>query len=153
MVSLISIVTHPGNIGGGCILFSYIVELKSTFESVDTTVRNMMDIISNQWGIQSSNKIFSLNLVLRELLNNAVEHGNRMVEEKKVVCKIVYCSKEVCIEVTDEGEGFSPSELKKYDTNDYADIFRERGRGLLIMRGMGFDVSVNKNHVTAKMNI
>lgn len=55
---------------------------------------------------------FAVNFALRELLINAIEHGNRNIKEKKVTCIVNYTKSYIIIEVIDEGKGFDLHALK-----------------------------------------
>ena len=82
----------------------------------------------------------AVGLALREALNNAVLHGNRLDP-----CKLVqiYCrcelGKGVSIVVKDRGRGFDPSEIP--DRSVIGNLDAERGRGILLMRWLMDEVS------------
>ena len=50
---------------------------------------------------------FACDLVLRELLNNAVLHGNRNNPELAVECLVLITDRALVLEVADQGEGFA----------------------------------------------
>jgi len=53
-----------------------------------------------------------VNLVLRELLGNAIEHGNRNDPRRGVVCRVTRLSPHsVELSVTDEGLGFTADDV------------------------------------------
>ncbi len=53
-----------------------------------------------------------VNLVLRELIGNAIEHGNRNDPRRGVVCRVTRLSPQsVELSVTDEGQGFTADDV------------------------------------------
>lgn len=53
-----------------------------------------------------------VNLVLRELIGNAIEHGNRNDPRRGVVCRVTRISPQsVELSVTDEGQGFTAEDV------------------------------------------
>jgi serine/threonine-protein kinase RsbW len=82
----------------------------------------------------------AVELALREDLNNAVVHGNRLDPGKLVQ---VYCrcelGKELSLVVRDEGIGFDPSGIA--DPLALENLQAEHGRGILLMRSQMDQVS------------
>jgi serine/threonine-protein kinase RsbW len=71
-------------------------------------------------------------IVLTELVNNAILHGNKNQQEKKVTLKAAYFDDRIEISVKDEGDGFDPSLLK--DPRDPENIWKDNGRGIFLVR-------------------
>ena len=67
-----------------------------------------------------------------ELVNNALEHGNKNNEEKNVTLAYFCDDYKVKIAVQDEGAGFNPDELS--DPRDDSKKELERGRGIFIVK-------------------
>jgi putative Holliday junction resolvase len=63
---------------------------------------------------------------------NAVVHGNRCQRSKKVRVLFEKTRSEIVVSVMDEGEGFNPDQVP--DPTDDANIMKESGRGIFIMR-------------------
>jgi serine/threonine-protein kinase RsbW len=82
----------------------------------------------------------SVEVALREALNNAVLHGNRLDPSKLVR---VYCrcelGKELSVVIKDQGSGFDPSAIP--DPSGVANLLAEHGRGILLMRSQMDEVS------------
>jgi serine/threonine-protein kinase RsbW len=82
----------------------------------------------------------SVELALREALNNAVLHGNRLDPSKLVR---VYCryelSKGLSVLIKDQGSGFDPSATP--DPSALGSLQAEHGRGILLMRSQMDEVS------------
>jgi anti-sigma regulatory factor (Ser/Thr protein kinase) len=73
-------------------------------------------------------------IVLTELVNNAIVHGNKNQSEKKVTIAVVYYTDRVEISVKDEGKGFDPARLR--DPRDPENIWRENGRGIFLVKNL-----------------
>ncbi|MBF0205057.1 MAG: ATP-binding protein [Desulfamplus sp.] len=77
--------------------------------------------------------IFSIQLVMREGLTNAVRHGNRLNVLKKVRCSVQVNPEQVLhIEIEDEGKGFNWAKEQNKDISEMDDSL-DHGRGLVIM--------------------
>lgn len=94
-------------------------------------VRNFLEKFYSDYGItiNSFNKVF---LGLREAVNNAIIHGNRLNADKKVFIKIQLFNNQIWIEVEDEGEGFCPDVLPDPTSPDRIKL--ENGRGIFLMK-------------------
>jgi serine/threonine-protein kinase RsbW len=135
---------------GNVFMPGYTVKINSTYEEVDNAVDEIIDFLQNNCNLKDEHLVFTINFTLRELLINAVEHGNKMVKEKEVLCVVSYTDNGISIDVYDEGNGFKlesrMSEIAKED------ILRLRGRGIYIITKMGFVLNVETGHVKANMN-
>lgn len=82
----------------------------------------------------------SVELALREALNNAVLHGNRLDPSKlvRVYCRCEW-SKGLSVLIKDQGSGFDPSATP--DPSAVGSLQAEHGRGLLLMRSQMDEVS------------
>lgn len=66
-----------------------------------------------------------VNLVLRELIGNAIEHGNRNDPRRGVVCRVTRISPQsVELSVTDEGQGFTAEDVDLQILDSPADSSR-----------------------------
>ncbi len=84
---------------------------------------------------------FEFRLVLREALNNAVIHGNRRNEALRVALTIQCGKKNIKITVMDQGPGFDwRQRLERTTVNPD----QTGGRGLILLRSSGYDISYNK---------
>ncbi|MZP29962.1 hypothetical protein GTO91_09625 [Heliobacterium undosum] len=127
--------------------FSFTTE--STFEAVDQSIKAVMTDIREKGPGISGKQVFAVDFALRELLNNAVEHGNKMDPAKQVRCHLFLDEKSVSLDVWDEGKGFCLE--KAVDDDVLQDLMRERNRGLEIIGLMGFSITVTGNHVAAQL--
>jgi serine phosphatase RsbU (regulator of sigma subunit)/anti-sigma regulatory factor (Ser/Thr protein kinase)/DNA-binding NarL/FixJ family response regulator len=69
-----------------------------------------------------------------ELITNALEHGNGSDPEKRIRISWTEDGLQLTIRVADEGSGFSPSALPDPTSTEH--MFRERGRGIYMIRRM-----------------
>jgi len=90
--------------------------------------------------------IFSVCLVMREALLNAVKHGNRLDPNKSVKYTLRYADDILTIEVEDQGAGFDWQSLQYNRPSEKA----EHGRGIFIMRRYfsGLQYHGNGNRLT-----
>jgi anti-anti-sigma factor len=89
-------------------------------------------------GIQNFSEI---NLVMRELLLNAIEHGNQNDPGRKVTCQVSKFLEDVIkITVSDEGQGFN---YQKLNMTPPADATQTRHRGYAIVRAFSKKIEFN----------
>ena len=92
----------------------------------------------------------AVELALREALNNAVVHGNRLDPAKLVQ---VYCrcelGKELSLVVRDQGIGFDPNGIS--DPLALENLQAEHGRGILLMRSQMDEVSFERGGTEVHM--
>lgn len=88
---------------------------------------------------------------LYEAMSNAVTHGNREDEKKKVL--ITYSDEEdkFWIKVNDEGEGFDPTSLS--NPCSLENRTKPRGRGIFIIKNFVDEVSFNEKGNEIMMSI
>ena len=75
-------------------------------------------------------ELFACDLLLREVMLNAIMHGRPEASDSMVRCKISFCSDGLQITVQDEGCGF---DRNVWLTRPY-DPDKDSGRGLMIIR-------------------
>lgn len=84
--------------------------------------------------------------ILRELLLNAIEHGNRMVKSKRVFCVIEnICKNRYKISITDEG-----GKIKKemFEQTELAGPGKERSYGIQLINNYSDEVIVDEEYST-----
>jgi serine/threonine-protein kinase RsbW len=86
--------------------------------------------------------VFGVHLALEEAFLNAVKHGNKMNPAKKVTIDYVVDDEKVEISMTDEGEGFDPTNVP--DPRVGENLFRPEGRGLLLIRAYMHSAEYNE---------
>lgn len=93
---------------------------------VETTI----DSVTNEIGINPDNYGKVLVSAL-EAVNNAIIHGNKSDPGKQVNIEILYDQNNLRITVTDEGQGFNPSQVP--DPTEPQNIEALNGRGIFLM--------------------
>jgi anti-sigma regulatory factor (Ser/Thr protein kinase) len=93
---------------------------------------------------------FYFRLVLDELLENALTHGNNLDESKRIGVSISVSEKTVDISVRDDGIGFRPDSVE--NPTGMPNVFRSHGRGLHLIRNIG-ELSWNKEGNTINVRV
>ena len=85
-------------------------------------------------------------MAVRESVVNAIKHGNRHDESKRVVVEFTpvpaHDPTELVIRVEDEGEGFDPEEIA--DPLAPENILKSSGRGIFLIRSFMDEVDVRR---------
>ena len=122
--------------------------MPSEVKAISPLVDRLIRLIAESHCV--SDKEFSVELALREALNNAVLHGNRLDPGKLVQ---VYCrcelGKGVFVVVKDQGEGFDPNAIP--DPLAAENFKAENGRGILLMKSQMDEVSFECEGAEAHM--
>ena len=91
--------------------------------------------------------------LLRELIMNALVHGNTNIEAKSICSSIEYCGWDlVKITVLDEGEGFNYSSVKT-PFPENSGLSGNRGYGLINALSGHLEFNDKGNRVTAYYNV
>lgn len=121
-------------------------QIQSTLQAVDEEVIRILNDLDRQ--LENYNR-FSLDLILREALNNAVVHGNQNDPELVIYLSVMLVGKWFHIRIEDQGEGFD------WTTRMLSDIKPEEvsGRGLPIILHYGEEVQLNSkgNRISFKI--
>jgi len=86
---------------------------------------------------------------LTEAVNNAIIHGNKADESKKVKIAMEQQESGIAVSVTDEGKGFDPEEVP--DPTSPENLECCGGRGVFIMSSLADKLSYINNGTTVKM--
>lgn len=122
----------------------------TSFENVHHMVLNILEVLSAS-GVDDPKKLFKINFMLREILNNAVEHGNLMQENKRVYCRVEKKDSIYRFFVRDEGEGFDFGEVSESNL-EMEDPLSHRTRGYSTIAAMGFKVSYMDKEVIVEID-
>lgn len=133
----------------------YEKEIPSSFDAVQYTVDEIDEILGEIIPAIPTHILFKIDFILRELLNNAVEHGNHFQEDKHVYCRIDCSDQQLTLQVSDEGEGFSVTKdtLSTYDTDDTDILLRDRNRGYPLLLEMAKTVVVRGSKVLVTIDL
>ncbi|PIE02795.1 MAG: anti-sigma regulatory factor [Acidobacteria bacterium] len=117
---------------------SYGSEGRPVFFSTEflSSYQDMESVLSESFGFLKENDFplpdFSLELILRESLVNAIKHGNKMDSSKSVFFKLEIVKKNnLKIVIEDEGDGFDWNGVLN---REMPEVEQEHGRGLLLMK-------------------
>jgi anti-anti-sigma factor len=125
--------------------------ISSEMPQVDRVIEES-HIFFHQLNIGAS-ELSNLNLVLREMLNNAIEHGNHGIPDKEVRCDVQHLGrKRFKIQVEDQGEGFDHNSV---DWEIPVDPRQTRNRGYALINTFCDQVKFNDkgNLVTAYISL
>jgi serine/threonine-protein kinase RsbW len=86
----------------------------------------------------SEGTIADLAIAVTELVNNAIKHGCKKDEKKKVAVSLSYRAGTVTAVVTDDGRGFDPNSIPNPIAEE--NLLKEIGRGIFIVRSLMDDV-------------
>ena len=97
-----------------------------------------------------SNELYPDMLIsLTEAVNNAIVHGNELDRKKDVSVKSVVQHDFIRFKVSDEGEGFDPSEITNPLKEEH--IMEEGGRGVMLMRALSTEVYFTNGGATVEL--
>jgi len=126
----------------------YDIEFFSGFAEVDKVVKEVIDVLKKEKIREFSKVEFRINFMLREVLNNAVEHGNRFDRTKKVRLTVCHDKGILLFTISDEGSGI---EVNRHGINDF--VLRERNRGYEVIKNFDFDVLLDGSVVKVTLNM
>jgi serine/threonine-protein kinase RsbW len=115
--------------------------IDSKVESVDAA-EEFVRSFANDAGFEESDRYY-IGLAAREILINAVMHGNRFDGSKKVGIRLSKNADSLTIEVTDEGDGFRLEDVP--DPRVGENRKRRSGRGLTMAVAIMDELLVEKN--------
>jgi serine/threonine-protein kinase RsbW len=108
----------------------YTLQLPSKPESI-TLLENLIEQIADKHNV-SEDTFANMMTCLNEIAINAIVHGNKLDESKKVIVNAEVDSKRVIWTVTDEGAGFDYDHLP--DPTAVENIENLTGRGVFIVK-------------------
>jgi serine/threonine-protein kinase RsbW len=111
-------------------------------------VENAIDTLSNEAGI-SQDSYGRIMVSTMEAVNNAIIHGNKSDKEKYVEISINFEKNILEVTVTDEGNGFKPSEVP--DPTRPENIESLDGRGVFLMSKLADKIEFNRKGNSVKM--
>jgi serine/threonine-protein kinase RsbW len=102
----------------------------SKIELIDSAVQEALKFAAEIGIAEEAN--FGIDMAVREVVANAVKHGNKLDANKKV--ELTFANKDEGFEVTvrDFGEGFKVEDVP--DPTNPENLMKADGRGILFMR-------------------
>jgi serine/threonine-protein kinase RsbW len=120
------------------------IEFGSAFDMLDF-VQVVSDYVGRMAGLDDD-ALHWVSVAVRESVVNAIKHGNRHDESKRVVVEFTPVPadrpEELVIRVEDEGEGFDPEEVA--DPLAPENILKSSGRGIFLIRSFMDEVDVRR---------
>jgi serine/threonine-protein kinase RsbW len=120
------------------------LEFTSSFEMLDF-VQVVCDHVSRGIGLDEDSSHW-VSVAIRESVINAIKHGNRNDETKRVFVdfetSMPAAGNELTIRVRDQGEGFEPEEVA--DPLAPENLLKSSGRGIFLIRNFMDDVQLSK---------
>jgi serine/threonine-protein kinase RsbW len=113
------------------------LDIASRFDLLDM-VQTVLHHISGLIGFHEDDVHF-MTVAVRESVVNAIKHGNKMDETRRVGVSFVLSPSFLEVHVADEGRGFDPDSVS--NPTDEQNIMKTDGRGIFFMRS--FMDSVN----------
>jgi anti-anti-sigma factor len=119
-------------------------KFSSEIKMVNKIIKEVRSYLEN-YEIEEDGNII---LILRELINNAIEHGNKKEKDRVVsVCLLLLDDKRFKIVVADEGDGFDYNSINYRMSDDPTQI---RKRGLCLVNSFADEIEFNQtgNRIT-----
>ena len=116
------------------------LEFRSHFDMLD-----FVQVVSEEMGRLvglDDDSTHWVSVAVRESVINAIKHGNREVEEKRVTVEFTLTGEpsRLTVRVVDQGEGFDPVELA--DPLAPENLLKSSGRGIFFMRNFMDDLTL-----------
>lgn len=121
--------------------------LPSRIESIERAAEAAAEAAADS-GVDET-AMFGIDLAVREAVANAVKHGNKLDETKRVTISFQKTQESFEITIEDEGEGFDFNHLP--DPTDPANLMKDSGRGTFLMRSFMDAVEWRAGGRTVKM--
>ncbi len=94
-------------------------------------VQNVADTIGRLLGLDEDSRYW-MSLSVRESVTNAILHGNKLDQKKRVGLRFSVSGNRLVIRVQDEGKGFDESKLP--NPLDTENLLKPSGRGIFYVR-------------------
>ncbi len=114
--------------------------LISTDNNTLVKAEEFLNDFRSEYLIELDNSFMNILIAFTEAVNNAIYHGNKKDESKKVLIKLEKNSKYFVIYVRDEGNGFIESEVP--DPTLPENLLKQSGRGVFLIRKLTDEVDI-----------
>ena len=109
---------------------NYHLEIESDPNNL-ITVEEFVNYFAKDLGLDNE-RLAALLLAVTEATTNAIVHANKCDVNKLVKVDVQVDKTRITIKITDEGEGFNPSEIP--DPTKPENLLKDSGRGVYLMR-------------------
>lgn len=113
------------------------IQLDSTQESINKVTAYIDEIYSAQ-SDKLNDAYGNIIIAMTEAVNNAINHGNKNIPEKKVTVGYTQTEKNISFTIEDEGNGFDYENVP--DPTDPANLEKLNGRGIFLMTNLADDI-------------
>jgi len=113
------------------------LDIASRFEMLDT-VQTVLHQIAGLAGFDEDASHY-MSVAVRESVVNAIKHGNKMDENKRIEVVLTLTPEALEVEIQDEGKGFDPGDVG--DCLAPENLLKADGRGIFFMRSFMDEVS------------
>jgi serine/threonine-protein kinase RsbW len=113
------------------------LEIASRFEMLEM-VQTVLSHLSGLLGFDEDASHY-MSVAVRESVVNAIKHGNRLDESKRVELDFVLGRESLEVRVRDEGRGFDPDGVPNPIAEE--NLLKPEGRGIFFMRSFMDEVS------------
>jgi serine/threonine-protein kinase RsbW len=86
---------------------------------------------------------------LTEAVNNAMAHGNRYDDQKKIIVSYQKKARKIHLFISDEGTGFDPHKIPDPTKEDRIEM--EGGRGVFLMKQLSDEVHFHDQGRTVQL--
>lgn len=93
----------------------------------------------------------NLMLLLSEAVTNAIVHGNKLDESKKVEVEVQINSEKIISTVKDHGNGFNPQVTKNPLSEE--NLLRDSGRGIFLIREISDSMDYLENGTKIRFSL
>lgn len=115
--------------------------LHSSFDEIDR-LQSYLENLQEFAGF-GEEQFAKIQLALNEAVTNAIVHGNKEDDSKKVCVSARILDEELIISVKDEGPGFDPDALP--DPLKEENLLKESGRGVFLIKEQADEVNFEDN--------
>lgn len=106
------------------------ITITSRFENIEL-VQVIAEHICESAGLDDDGSHW-VGMAVREGVANAIKHGNRLDETKRVYATFEVVNSHLAIRIRDEGEGFDPEQVA--DPLNPQNLMKTSGRGIFYMK-------------------
>ncbi|MDQ2087709.1 ATP-binding protein [Herbivorax sp. ANBcel31] len=138
--------------------FNSLVDNKNT--NIRIAIEEILKFLCDKGICTQKDILFEVKVIINELIQNAINHGNKNNVDKVVKLKVKIADEYICIIVEDQGEGYNFKQLmgivedNQLDVCDICDL-KESGRGIYLVKNlserMAFNSKGNKVEVIKKV--
>lgn len=117
------------------------IEISSKLDRIPE-VESLIDKVSDELGLNEDH-YGNMLIAVTEAVNNAIIHGNKYSDDKKVKVEVVKEPSSIVFVISDEGDGFDYLNLP--DPTAPENLEKPDGRGIFLMKNLSDGVQFESN--------